>query len=257
MKTIHLPLISFITVLLLASCSNESDKNNQQPNSVQPQNSEQPLTIQAQVMSQNQPQQHVQNNEPSKVVMKYFKDSTGAKSYRMPFPSDWKVNPNYKENLMIKGPNGIEVIESPPMDFYYTEDLEKQKELKHLGLELSPYVSIEQMAPSFLETLLNESGLTEIKNYPLPAYRERLQKASDKLQLTEGKIEIFAKVFEFKGSANEDAIILIDQRKTTIENVDFWSVNMIILRTSKADFEKAKDTYLFALNHIEYKPKTI
>ncbi len=247
MKTSHF-IYSLIAISLFASCGQTTSQEKLA-------DTENQIPITSNKMFANN-SSGFQNNEPFKVVMKYFKDSTGAKSYRMPLPSNWKVNPNYKDSLKIKGPNGIEVLEINQMGFYYTEDLEKQKQLKNLGLELLPYVTIEQLAPSFLKTL-GEKGLTEVKNYPLPAYRERSQKEANRLELGGASATIFAKVFELKGPDNEDALVLIGQSKITIENVDFWSVNISVLRTPKADFEKAKDIYLFALNHIELNPKTI
>lgn len=250
MKTLHQLLVLSIAIITFASCSETKKDNapvlNQNMSGI----------TQQQIPIQNTNFQQNQKAQPPKLEMKYFRDSTGAKSFRMPLPANWKVNPNYKDSLKITGPNGIMVAELDPMNFAHSENASMKKELAKEGFEWYAYTTIEQIAPHFLKPMKG-NGFIELNQYPLPAYTERMQKNLNRLEIPGGTVKAFARVFELKGPKNEDAVILIAQSKISVNGVDFWSVNMSVLKTPSADFKMARDTYLFALNNIEVNPKLV
>jgi hypothetical protein len=250
MKIVRQLLVLSISMIFLASCSETKQSNIPVQNQNMSGNMQQQAPIQTNSFQQNkQPKQ-------TKLEMKYFRDSTGAKSFRMPLPANLKVNPNYKDSLKISGPNGIMVAEMDPMNFAYSENSSLQKDLYNEGFEWYAYPTIEELAPNFLKPM-KTNGFIELNQYPLPAYTERMQKSLNRLKIPGGTVKAFARVFELKGPKNEDAVILMAQSKISVNGVDFWSVNISVLKTPTADFKMARDTYLFALNNIEVNPKIV
>jgi len=250
MKIVRQLLVLSIAIITLASCSDTKQNN------VPLQNQDMSGMVPQQAPIQNTNFQKKQQSQQPKLEMKYFRDSTGAKSYRMPLPANWKVNPNYKDSIKIKGPNGIMVAEMDPMNFAYSENSTLQKDLSNEGFDWYAFATIDEISPHFLKPM-KDNGFTELNQYPLPAYTERMQKSLNRLEIPGATVKAFARVFDLKGPKGEDAVIVIAQSKISVNGVDFWSVNVSVLKTPTTDFKTARDTYLFALNNIEVNPKLV
>ncbi len=249
MKTLIKGITLILTSLILVSCFSGNEKRNIPIGKQQ-------LAKNARINKQPTSLKQFKNSQDNKLVMKYFKDTSGAKVSRMPLPASWKVNPNYKDTLKIKAPNGITVSQKESLNFGYSEDKKNLQVLRDEGLIIEPVRSLKGII-QFITPKYNKIGYSFVKSYPVPTYEKILQSESNKIVIPGGKIIVSAVAIEFKGINNKKMLSVLVQSKTRIQGIDIWSLDLSKLIAPTEIFENAKSTYLYALDHIQINPEVI
>ncbi len=194
-------------------------------------------------------------SEPVKYISVPDPRHGGIVSSYIPFPTSWKPLSNDKEYI-FEGPNSTRVSGAFSFGFQFSNNNDGLQMLQLQGLKNTPPYALKQIIDEFFMPLAREKNRELIRTYPLPDLAQRsadldarLFKAVPVQQSYDGY------ALEWKDNQGLSYVTAITVTVSQAFPISNWSVLGQYMVARHADFEQARDAFLYALIHTETNPE--
>lgn len=182
--------------------------------------------------------------------------NTGRVVLRMPLPPSWKVL-NTPGDLFAESPDGIKIFTPLLSYFSWTDDPTMLQTLQmNRGTTVARWIPLQQHIEQVIKPILINAGFSLVNTYPLPAILKTVQTVSVASTGSSNiRQELLGTEWQHRDGSMMFALVqqntLVDQVMTTRQ------IEVTRLTSPKAQFESARDAYIYARSHVEIDPTGI
>jgi hypothetical protein len=196
----------------------------------------------------------------SQAVMKTISNpQTGQIIAQMPLPSSWTINVNQApQDPTATGPGGIEIRSFAGESYTYSTDPYTNQIYQQSGQQVRQPAGIETIIKRDLMQETQQHGLQFEKMYALPKLAQADKAYSDQLYAYGEQQKSFQVAgAEYIGKEGKKELLIVHYFETFGMGMYFWGYTIQNLSAPQQVFESAKNTYLYALENIQYNPAAI
>lgn len=175
----------------------------------------------------------------------------------LPLPNDWKIKDQVdKDGVGVSGPNNIKVYAPRHDNFVYSQLPGFNQMCAEMGQQVKPLKSVEQLVKEEFVPLFANNGFKLIKQYRLPkqkAYDENYEQFVFKPVPMQKTFDVMSTEWEDKDG--NMILFVIRQNIAYTQEACNWGYIANALEAPKAQFETAKNNYLYTLANSKYNPQ--
>lgn len=195
------------------------------------------------------------NVEDETVVLQQVFDTKANKLMAsMPLPANWNISKRGK--TLYDGPNGIGVYFFPMKSYVYNSDPQMQQLYQQSGQKMRRFISIEELITEDILPIARKEGSKLLKIYLVPDVAAADKEMDAMMYKAMPSQQIFrAAVSEWLDAKGKKYALITHQNCAITEYMTTWSYFSHALDVPNGDYEKAKNTLIYALANTKYNPR--
>lgn len=196
-----------------------------------------------------------QNKSDDKIIMHtVMNPKTGQPSMYVPLPSSWKfIKGAAFGQPSITGPHGLTSIAYPPQNYIYANNDMTNQTFQSTGVQVMAPVGIKNILNQLIIPQGQQMGMTLLNQYPLPEVAAKDREYSEKLNGGNSPQDIFQAVgTDWQDGEGNKALVVLHYSEKRSNSVINWSYNASMLKAQQANFEQAKQQYVFAMSNMVF-----
>ena len=199
----------------------------------------------------------VASEDTQRVTDRVLKEIRNAQSgftvAKLPVPSGWNFQHAPNSEHLLAGPDGL-LIHTARLDSYAQPHNQMAAQaFQQAGLKLSPVLPLKQYLQEYIAPIVAQLGLQLIESYPLPQAVDYWKKLAVGTPHTAFSYNAIGS--EWQMPNGKKAFISVTQSVLPQAMATLWNMTSVMLEVKEAEFEAAKDAYLYAISNIEFNPE--
>ncbi|MDQ8186957.1 hypothetical protein [Pelagicoccus sp. SDUM812002] len=189
------------------------------------------------------------------LTMLDFKDpKNGMVQHRSPYPKGWRYDTNPNDQLVMTGPNGVQVYQTDSGRYVYSNDPSAIQSARMQGAQVAPPMALPDFLQQQYSPYMQQRGFRLTNSYPMPEIKSfwELLGASMPQGLSRKQFEVIGAEWENSNAQRAFTILVLSilQDQTYVT----WNVNAGELYASNSEYETAKAAYVYGASNIEMNP---
>lgn len=187
--------------------------------------------------------------------LEYMDPQTGMVQHRAPYPGGWRYDSNPNDQLILRGPDGVEVYRSNSGQIFYSNDPFALESVQMTGSQIAPVAPLQQYLLQQIAPYMSQRGFELTDQFPMPKIKEFWELFG--AAMPQG---LSTKHFDVMGAewVNQDgtrALTILVQNVFLRDNLINWHVSVNELYAPAAEYESAKEAYVYASENTEVNPQ--
>jgi hypothetical protein len=192
-----------------------------------------------------------------KVVMHPIKSTSfNMLMSEMPLPESWKfVSQKGADNVSMKGPNGLQIIDFPGQSFIFYSDPQMQQLYAQTGQSMRYLPAMDDLIEQDIMPWARNQGLTLTKKYSIPKVAEADWKYSSQLyKVGQTNDQFWAIGTEWENAKGEPFFLLMHLVASSGQGMLTWYYYCNGLAADKDYFPKATEQLIYGLANTTHNP---